>query len=234
MGSHAERGGSRGYFAANLTQSNDAEHAAVESPHPRESPPIGSGRVAPVEGRVGPAASENLLDADQPVEIGHPSGQHQHQGKSVLGARDVGATAHGQNLDPARRAGGDVDVAENGAVFVYDLQPRRQCEFCRANLEGFGDDRLCRPKIAVQLVLGLHQPDVARVQGFCSRFDLVAPGTKIRQIGRHEISECGPALGTGRRIEDDADQARPNVVFHDQHGLLGLHCWTLDFQARSK
>ena len=33
-----------------------------------------------------------------------------------------------------------------------------------------------------------------------------------------------PALVAGRWIEDYADQARPNVVFHDQYGFLGLHC----------
>ena len=40
------------------------------------------------------------------------------------------------------------------AVFVHDFQAWRQCELFRAYLQAFGDDRLCRLKIASQFVLG--------------------------------------------------------------------------------
>ena len=150
--------------------------------------------------------------------VGQFAGQREHQGKGMFGAGDVGAAAYTQHLDPALFAGDHVDITKQHSIFVNGFKTWRQSKFFSADSQRLNDDRFGGPEVLVQLILGFHQFDAAWIKRTRGLLDFVAPGAEIRQVGRHEIRERGPSFTARRRIENDAYQARPDIVFDN-------YCW---------
>src|SRR5437016_3373360 len=121
QGIHPERRRSHGDLAADLAKSDDADRAAVQVAGSADATEIAARHVSAVERLVRKFRSCKLLDTDEPADAMNPPCERERQREGVFRARDIGASAHAENLDAGGGASGGINISKDGAVFVNDL-----------------------------------------------------------------------------------------------------------------
>ncbi len=188
----------------------------MEDAQPADARPIGIGRVAAVERLVDIALGRELLGTDPSGQAMHLLGQRQHQRDRNLGAGDVGTAPERHELDAARRAGRGIDVARHGAIFLHHDEIGSGGELCRPHRQRFDDQAARLGQVRAHVLGGFDEPHLARKERADALAHARAIAVEIRLVMGEEVRIRGMALGRGRRIEQDADDAQEGIVLDDE------------------
>jgi hypothetical protein len=193
--------------------------------------PIAVRRVTAIVSRRLVAGVFQLLDADQIRVARELTRQSEHQSQSLLGRRNVGPPANGQNLYARARARGAVDVACGETVFLHELEPvSGYGDFFGAYRQLFDDNDIGAGNVRQQLRLIGYELNVAGVDVGRLRADFLAPAGKVRRVVLAEMRKRFDALFRSRWVEDDLNEPEKTVVFDDE-----LHGYRMRFKVqRSK
>jgi hypothetical protein len=134
----------------------------------------------------------------------------------VFGSGNVGAAAYPERFYAALCTGHRIDIAKEHSEFMDDLKTRCDGKLLRTDAQRLDHNNIRQLKIVLKLGLRIHQPDSARVKRTCRFPHLVTPALEVRQVWRHKVCKRIPPFLCGVRIENHADQARPDIIFDDQ------------------
>ncbi len=173
-------------------------------------------RVADVAGLPRPhleAGRAQRLFLDHAVELADALGEREEEREGLLGHRHVDHAARRLDGDAARGAGGEIDIAGDGAELLHQREPRRARDERGVDREAFDDDGVGVDDLCRKVVLVLGEHDLGGIEAFEALTQPGAPVEEIRHVMGKELGHRALVGGRSRGVEHDGDDLQEMVFF---------------------